>query len=350
MKGIIKFFKFIWWTAIILVLLVVAAVLTLPLWIEPVATGAANVVVPDIVKTDFKLNEFGLNQYVGTLHVGDMTLANPTNFDKANCVELGKLDVRVKPLSVFTKKIHVENITLDGLLIAATAGFGNFMQLAENVQGEKPDVTVPETAPEGTPEAGEGRPEAVEEAEAEVAKATKDAPKVQIDKLVIKNVTVKIGVVPIPLPTITIEGIGADKPEGASLSDAFEAICNKVMESADALGGALGTLGTAALDAGSEAMNAALDAGAEAANAALSAGSEAAAAVTETASEVLSGAGDAAGAAVDSVMDVGGSAVDTVSEGAGKAVDAVSEGAGKAVDAVKDVGGAAVDSIKGLFQ
>ena len=66
---------------------VVVLLLALPLWIGPVVKGVANTVVPGITGTDFHLGEFGLNPYTGTLHVGDMQLANPTNFSEKNAVD-----------------------------------------------------------------------------------------------------------------------------------------------------------------------------------------------------------------------------------------------------------------------
>ena len=365
MKGIVKLFKAIIWTVIVLVALAVAAVLTVPLWIGPAVTGCANAVVPGVVKTDFRLNEFGLNPYTGTLHVGDMQLANPTNYPKENCVALGSFDVKLKPLSLATKKIHIENITLDGLAVAATAGFGNFRQLAENVQGEEAGEGAGGTGEETAGGEPGGEVSDVREAVAEECDKAGDAPNVVIDKLVIKGVVVKLGVVPIPLPPITIEGIGAEKEEGASLSEAADTVMNKIMECAGALGGALGEFGSAALDAGMEAANAALEAGTEAANAAMEAVSEKAGAALEAGSEAANaameavgekagaalGAGSEAASAAMGVVGEGASAtMDAVSSGAGAAIDAVGGGAGAAVDAVKDVGGAAMDGIKGLFK
>ena len=76
MKLIKGLFKLVFW----LIVIVLAAVLTLPLWIGPVVKGVANSQVPKITKTEFHLGEFGLNPYRGTLHVGDMQLQNPKRF------------------------------------------------------------------------------------------------------------------------------------------------------------------------------------------------------------------------------------------------------------------------------
>ena len=214
---------------------VVLLVLLLPLWLGPVVRPIANATVSDITGAKFNLGQLSLNPYVGTLHVGDMQLSNPTNGGykvEENCVELGKLDVDVDMGTILSKKIVVSSIELDGLTVRTTLAGGNFMQIAENASGGKV-----EEAP------------AAEEQPAEEAPADGEGPKVQIDRLVLKNITIKYGAVPVPIPTLTIEGIGADKPEGASVADAFTAIKDKVLAAGGAVTGKLGELGSSAADA-----------------------------------------------------------------------------------------------------
>ena len=272
MKKILKFVGYF-------LLVVLVLLLTLPIWIGWVVKPIANSKVSALTGANFNLGEFGLNPYTGCLHVGDLQLSNPTNggYDVAEkCVELGRLDVDLDMGSVFSEKIVISSVEVEGLTIRATAGGGNFGQIGSNAAGEP--------APEGAA-AEEEKPE--EEKPAEDASAS--GKKVQIDRLVLKDLKLKIGVVgPIPVPTLTIEGIGADKEEGASIADAYALIKEKVLAAAGAVGGKLGELGSAAADA--------------------------------------------------------------VGEGAGKAVGAIGEGAGKAVDAIGEGAGKAVDAVKGLFK
>lgn len=364
MKAIKKLLKFIKWTLIVLVVLVLAIVLTIPLWIGPVVTTGANMAVPGVVKTDFHLGQFGLNPYRGTLNVGDMQLANPTNYSKENCVELGKFYVRVDPLTVASKKIHIEEITLDGLLVATTVGAGNFLQIAENASGE--DKSIEKSRELRGDEAAQRREEEFkEDMKAEAQVSNKEAPKVVIDRITLKNITVKIGAVSIPLPTISMEGIGADKPEGTTMLEAANEIYNKILENASALGAALGELGTAALDAAGEAANAAVNAASDAANAAGEAASAAVDAVTDAVKDVnLGGAAEAvtggAGAATEAVTsgasniikgagNLGSSAAGAIGSGAGSVLEGAGNVGGAAVDAVGAGAGKAMDAVKGIF-
>ena len=258
--------------------------LILPLWIGPVVKGVANSVVPGIVGTEFHLGEFGLNPYTGCLHVGDLQLANPTNYAKENCVELEALDINLAMTSLFSKKLRIEEIVVKTLRVSSTAGGGNFMQIAENASGESEEEVKADL-------------EKIEEAEAKAeAKAAKEDGQtvveekseggLQIDRLVIDGLTVKVGVVPVPVPKLTIEGIGADSEEGASYSEVGATIWKKIQGSMTAVGGA-----------------------------------------------VVDGATAVGGAVVDGA----GKAASAVADGVGAAASKIGEGAGKAVDAMKNL-------------
>lgn len=265
----------LWALGVIVVLLLI-----LPLWIGPVVKGVANSVVPGIVGTEFHLGEFGLNPYTGCLHVGDLQLANPTNYAKENCVELEALDVNLAMTSLFSKKLRIEEIVVKTLRVSSTAGGGNFMQIAENASGESEEEVKADL-------------EKIEEAEAKAAKEDgqtvveeKSEGGLQIDRLVIDGLTVKVGVVPVPVPKLTIEGIGADSEEGASYSEVAATIWKKIQGSMTAVGGA-----------------------------------------------VVDGATAVGGAVVDGA----GKAASAVADGVGAAASKIGEGAGKAVDAMKNL-------------
>lgn len=323
MKAIAKFFKFIFWTVVVLVLLAVVAVLTIPWWIGPTVTGTANYAVPKIVKTGFTLKEFGFNQYKGTLGLGALTLANPEGFDKENCLELDALSVKFDPVSCFTKKVHIEKIELDGLrLIVDFPQAANFQKIGENAQ-----------------ESCGGECEKEKEEEEAKTEDDKDATKVVIDVIEFKNLKVTYGAAPIIIPDFTLTDIGKDSG-GASLEEAWDTTFKAVCDKLGIVVGAVIDAGKVVIDTGVETAGAVIDIGKETANAAIEA----------------IGNVDAAGA-VDTVKEGAASAVDAAKEGAGRAIDTVTEGLGAASDAVGsglnavgDGAGAAVDAVKGLFK
>ena len=296
-----KALKIVGITLLALVGLVVLLVLTLPLWLGPVVKPAANASVSQLTGATFNLGELSLNPYTGTLHVGDMQLSNPTNGGfkvEEKCLELGAFDVDVDMGTVLSKKVVISSVVLDGLTIRSTITGGNFKQIGANASGGK----AADTAEQPVAQPAE---QPVEQQPARPA-AKGEGTKVQIDKLVLKNITVKVGIVPVPIPTLTIEGIGADKPEGASLTDVFATVWAKILSAAGAVSGKLGDLGAGAANA-----------------------------VGNAATGAANAVGDAAAGAANAVGGAVGTAAGAIGDHAGKAADAIGQGAGKAVNAVK---------------
>ena len=259
---------------------VVVLLLALPLWIGPVVKGVANTVVPRITGTDFHLGEFGLNPYTGTLHVGDMQLANPTNFSEKNAVDLKAFDVDFAMTSLlFGKKYRVEFVEVNGIFIHSDFPKGdNFMQILENVTGG-------DVEPEAEAQEGEQQPNVEPEAPKaeETAKSTepeqaeeKESKGVQIDRITLKDVTIKYGL-PVKIPMdIELTGIGAESEYGASFSEVWDDVFTKVKSVLTSVGGAVGDLGKSAAgaikDAGGAAADALSNAGGAAADALKGAG------------------------------------------------------------------------------
>ena len=297
--------------ALCLVALVVAAVLALPLWIEPVAKGVSEAVVPQITGTRFKLGEFGLNPYAGTLHVGMLRLANPTNFSEKYAVKLDKFDADLAMTSLFSgKKVRVESVELDGLVIYSNPTASNFRQIAAHAAGEPPEDDRPEVSkladenmakPEET-EAKEEKPEAKPE------QAKKGGKGVQIDRITIKN-----GVVPLKVPMdIEITDIGKDSEDGASIVDVLKLIYEKIKSCAGAVTDA----------------------------------------VTDTVTDIGKGAVNAVGSAADALTSGNVDAAKDTLKDAGKNVKGTLKDVGSGIgDAVKSVDlKKAGDGIKDLFK
>ena len=300
MKAIKVIGKILLWTLAVVVVLLLA----LPLWIGPVVKGVANAVVPGITGTDFHLGEFGLNPYTGTLHVGDMQLANPTNFSEKNAVDLKALDVDFAMASLFSgKKYRVEFVEVNGVFVHVDVPkAANFLQIAENASGGKDvDEAAKGTADVNAPDAQDG----------------KESKGVQIDRITLKGVTVKYGL-PVTIPMdLELTGIGADSECGAAFIDVWIAVRDKVMSAVTSVGGALGDLGKGAADALKDAGGAAADA-----------------------------LKDASGAATDTLKDAGSAATGALKDASGAATDTLKDAGGAAADALKGAGGAATDALK----
>ena len=252
--------KILLWTLAVIVVLLLA----LPIWIGPVVKGVANAVVPGITGTDFHLGEFGLNPYTGTRHVDDMQLATPTNFSEKNAVDLKSFDVDFAVTSLFSgKKYRVEFVEVNGVFVHVDVPkAANFLQIAENATGggddgeaaeETADVEVPEDQKIEAPQAESP------EAQTEDAQEEKESKGVQIDRITLRDVTVKYGL-PVKIPMdLELDGIGADSEYGAAFMDVWVAVRDKVMSAVTSVGGAAVDLGKSAAGALKDVGGAAAD-------------------------------------------------------------------------------------------
>ena len=322
-----KVVKIIIGAVVAIVALVLVLVLALPLWIGPVACGVANAVAPKITGTDFKLGEFGLNPYSGALTVGALELGNPPKFEEKTAVKLDHFKVDVGMMTLCGKVIHVEEVTLDGLYVYASGLTAeNFQMIAEHAKGEK--------------KAEEKKPE-----EKKAEEKSGEGKKVCIDRLTLKNIKVKIGVMPaMPVPTIELTDLGkpseANKEGGVTFAELWQTILEKVMAATGSLGDGLKALGNLTGD-GAKALTNAVGDGAKALNNVAGDGAKAISnfagegtkAIGNLTGSGAKAAGDAAGKATEAV----GSGAKAAGEAAGKAVDAVGEGAKKAADALKSL-------------
>ena len=341
-----KSVKIIIGAVVAIVALVLILVLALPLWIGPVACGVANAVAPKITGTEFKLGEFGLNPYSGVLTVGAMELGNPPKFDEKTAVKLDHLKVDVGMSTLCGKVIHVEDVTLDGLYVYASGLTAeNFQMIAEHAKGDKKAEEKPAEEKKPEAESGEGK-------------------KVCIDKLTLKNVKVKIGVMPaIPVPTIELTDLGKpsepSKEGGVTFAELWQTVLEKVMAATGSLGEGLKALGNltgegakALGNVASEGAKAISNAAGEGAKALGNAAGEGAKAATEAAGKATEAVGNGAKA----LGDLTGSGAKAATEAAGQATEAVGNGAkaageaaGKAIDAVGEGAKKAANALKSLF-
>ena len=243
MKVIRKTLKVLVWTFVWALALAVVLLLALPLWIGPVGKRVANAVTPGITKTGFNLGHLAFNPYSGHVEVGDMQLANPTNFTVKNALDLSSATLDVAPLSFFSDTYHVKEVAIDGMRIYLDApDAANFVQIKNNVTGGKP-ASEPERAAQPAPDAAE--------ATAPQASATSHEPaapdtagvkekRIVIDRITVKNVVLQYGPVSVPLPEFAIRDIGRDPQTGAATgatwTEAGLAIAAQLLDHAQGLG------------------------------------------------------------------------------------------------------------------
>lgn len=339
MKLIKCAFKIVLW----LVAIVLVLVLTLPLWVGPVTKMVANSVVPMKTGTPFMLGEFGLNPYVGKLHVGAVRLANPEGFVPPVALTLGKFSADVEPLSLASGTIVVKDITLTDLFVSYVVnakGETNIGVIERNATGGE------KKAEKAKPDGGAKAPEAKGGEKAEKA----EEEKIIIDHLLIDNVTVQLGPLPIPMPKIELRDIGR-KSNGVTMAEAWDQVYDQISKNFNALGinlnGLIDGLGTEALNQALKSVDPTKLLEAKGVKDVLE--SESVKGVLDVTGKSLDATSKATSQTIDATSKATtqtlGAATEAASQTTTKTVDAVNKG----LDAGKESATKAIDAIKGLF-
>jgi len=193
-----RFLKGLLWTVCGILLLVVVALLTLPLWINPVGTSLANSIVPWCTGTEFKLEQLKLNPYSGKLVVSGLRLANPEGFAEKDAASLGLLSVDVDTSSLLSKTIHVRDVTVESPFASYVFdkdGTNNFDRILAEVERKLKLKK----------------------------KDKKDEPsdvKVVVDKVTVKNVRAVVNTGVFELESLTVTDFGKDAPAKIVLAGA----------------------------------------------------------------------------------------------------------------------------------
>lgn len=287
------------------------AILTLPLWIGPVVRPTVNTLAPKFTKTDFQLKKLWLNPYTGRLEVGGFLLGNPGGYDEPVALSLSNLVVDVAMTTVFDDCIHVEEVTVEGLFASYLSGgeynVANFTQIQYNIAGGKEKYEEKQAKAEAAKKAGKAEEPDTEETSAFDKKLV-------IDRLTIRDVRVKLGIVTIPVPIdIVLKDIGKSSG-GATIDEVFADVWKAILSAVGSLGDGIKAFGGMVGDGAGK--------------------------LTEAVKSVdLSAAGEASNKAVDAVK--GGASA--VTDGAGAAVKATTETLNKATEK-------ATEMFKGLLK
>lgn len=191
-----RILKWMLWAIAGLVAFVLVAVLTLPLWISPVATSLAKSIVPKYTGTAFNVERMDLNPYTGKLRISGVTLANPEGYAEINAFSLGTITVDIEVSTLLSKTIHVREITVDSPFasyVFDANGINNFGRIVE--------AALAKLGPKKE-------------------KETPGETKVEIDKITVRNARVAIGAGVFEVELITLTDFGKDTPAQIDVSGA----------------------------------------------------------------------------------------------------------------------------------
>ena len=336
-----KLLKFLLWTFVTVLALVLVLVLTIPLWLGSTVATVATKVAPEYTGTPFVLEGVGINPYTGKYSITKLMLGNPKGYPVPTAFSVSNVTVDIEMSSLFSDTIHIREIAIIDPYASyvSSEGTNNFEWIMAHVNekmGPKEETKEEEKKEE---DKGAGK-------------------KVVIDKLTISGTRVKLKIMPeMSIPTITLTNIGKES-NGATWDEVGQMLADSFMKATSSIGeglnSALGALGDGANNLMGSATNAL---------------GGAASAIGGATTNILGGASDALGGATKAIGDtakkignlgglLGGDGESKASEtnkaseaekpassGAAGAV----ESAGKGVlDAGKSIGNGAIDAGKSL--
>ena len=193
-----KILKITLWSFVGLFAALILLILTSPLWIGSAAKAIAHSVVPGITGTSFKMNSASLNIFTGKLDVKGTVLGNPEGFSPNEAVSLARLYVDIKPSTIFSDTIYIEDILIEKPFVSYVSynSTNNFDYIIANATKED--------------EAAEKEEDSQTTEESEK--------KLIIDRLRIVSGKAQLEFFPIPLPDMEFKDIGK-KQNGATLKD-----------------------------------------------------------------------------------------------------------------------------------
>ena len=217
-----------------LILLLAVLLLAHPLWLAPAVKFAANSVVPGLTKTRFELGRLSLNAYDGRAAAGDLLLGNPEGYSESIALKVGAAEVVGDVADAMSDVIRLKEVVIRDVFVSYVSkdGVNNFDQISKNVSGPETESETVEPSAENSP----ARPDAKRvDGEGEKSK------KVIIDRLSISGITVKFGPLPVPVPPITLTGVG-EKSGGVTLMELGDQLLNAVMGAVGSVQDGLGAL------------------------------------------------------------------------------------------------------------
>ena len=228
-----KLLKFLLWTIVGILALVLVLVLTIPLWLGPTVATVATKVTPEFTGTPFVLEGASINPYTGKYGITKLMLGNPEGYPVPTAFSVSSVTVDVEMSSLFSDTIHIREISIVDAYASYvskddTNNFEWIMAHVDEKLGPKEETKEKE---EKEKDKGEGK-------------------KVVIDKLTISGTRLKLKVLPeVSIPTITLNDIGKES-NGATWEEVGQMLADSFTKAASSLGdgvtSALGALGDGA--------------------------------------------------------------------------------------------------------
>ena len=199
----------------VLVVLLLVAVLTVPLWINPVAKTAVEEGGSMALGVPTTLGSISLGLFSGTAELASLNIANPQGFETPHFMNLGSGAVAINLRSIQGDTVEIPRFEIDGLdlYLEKGANGANYKKIIENLEKFSGD------GKKGEPRPGE----------------KKDEPgkKFVIREIIIRNVNVTaktpIATIPLKVEELRMQNVGSEG-EGVDMPKLIALIVSGVLK------------------------------------------------------------------------------------------------------------------------
>lgn len=131
--------KIIGWTLAVLVVLIIAAAITVHLFLDDAIKRGVETYGPELTKVSVKLDSVSLMLLSGSGKIKGLVIGNPEGFKSPSAIEVGTGGLALKPASVFSDKIVVQSILLEGPMLTYETDLksSNLGKIRSNLEGPK---------------------------------------------------------------------------------------------------------------------------------------------------------------------------------------------------------------------
>jgi hypothetical protein len=214
----------------VLVVLLVVAVVVVGMSLGKIIKTGVESVGPKITLTEMKLDSANLSLLGGSGTLKGFLLGNPEGFKTPSAIKAGSVSVGVQPKSLFSDKVHVTHVRVEGAEITFEGTLGtanNLSRILDNVK-----ATTAGDAPAEKPAEKSGqKPKSEPKSDPKSAGASK---KLQVDEFTITGAKVHLSMtlfggkaVTVPLPEIKLKDLGAG-PEGITAGELTQKVLGSV--------------------------------------------------------------------------------------------------------------------------
>jgi hypothetical protein len=206
--------KWIVRTIIVVIVLIVVGVIGAALFMGSIVKKGVETAGPPITKTDIKIASASVSILSGAGSIDNFVLGNPQGYQTPQAIKVGKVELGVRPRSLFSDKVEVTHVRMKSPDITFETQGVNFMAnnlntILENVQAATGAATEKGKGPPGQPGA---------------------AKKLQVNEFLITGAKVNISSsllagksATVALPDIRLQNLGTG-PEGITAAELTQTV------------------------------------------------------------------------------------------------------------------------------